>query len=128
MFAFLIQAPRFFNGSLSLGDLTQTSSAFTSVHDSLSFFREAYDTFAGYRAALIRLDGLMDADEKSRSLPQVGAGDDESISLHKVGVSTPTGVRLIDNLSLRLAPGESAVVKGDSGAGKTTLLRALAEM
>ncbi|MDY6811904.1 MAG: SbmA/BacA-like family transporter, partial [Actinomycetota bacterium] len=42
VFAYIIQAPRFFNGTITLGDMNQTAAAFGNVHDSLSFFRQAY--------------------------------------------------------------------------------------
>ena len=41
------------------------------VHDSLAFFRNVYDAFAGYRAAIIRLDGLITANETARELPSI---------------------------------------------------------
>ena len=37
----------------------QSATAFGQIHDSLSFFRNAYDEFASYRAAIIRLDGML---------------------------------------------------------------------
>ena len=69
----VLQAPRFFAGQISLGDVQQTASAFSQVHDALSFFRLAYDQFAAYRATLIRLTGLLDADDEARELPSVDA-------------------------------------------------------
>ena len=69
----VIQAPRLFANEISFGDVTQSSSAFRSVHDSLSFFRSVYDSFASYRAAIIRLEGLVDANEKARELPTLTA-------------------------------------------------------
>ncbi len=51
--------------------MTQTASAFGAIQDGLSFFRNAYDLFAGYRAAIIRLDGLVIANEEGRALPQL---------------------------------------------------------
>ena len=42
----VVQAPRLFAGEIDFGDVTQSSSAFLSVHDSLSFFRAVYDSFA----------------------------------------------------------------------------------
>ena len=51
----MIQAPRLFAGQIKLGDVTQSSSAFGKCTISLSFFRNAYDSFAGYRATIIRL-------------------------------------------------------------------------
>ena len=67
----VIQAPRFFAGQLTLGDVQQTASAFGQVESALSFFRLAYDDFASYRAVLIRLNGLLDADAEARTLPSV---------------------------------------------------------
>lgn len=68
---YIVQFPRFFNGEVTLGGLTQTASAFRNLMDGLSFFRNAYDQFAGYRAAIIRLHGLVVANEEARALPEV---------------------------------------------------------
>ena len=68
---YLIQGPRVLTGTLTLGDFNQTATAFGQVHDSLSFFRNAYDEFATYRAVLNRLTGLLDADAESRAMPRV---------------------------------------------------------
>ena len=61
---------------ISLGDIFQSATAFHTIHNALSFFRDAYDSFASYRAAIIRLDGLVD--ENSRR-PQVHPGDNDCI-------------------------------------------------
>jgi len=96
----------------------------------LSFFRNAYSQFASYNAAIIRLDGLMEANERARELPVLPAGlsPDGSVELDRVEVRTPAGDRLINPLDLRLERGESMVITGASGSGKTTLLRSLAEL
>jgi putative ATP-binding cassette transporter len=126
----IVQAPRLFAGQIQLGDITQSSSAFLQVHGSLSFFRAVYDSFASYRAAIIRLDGLIAANETARELPALTAlpSTDGSVELDDVEVRTPAGVRLIDPLDVRLDPGESLVITGNSGSGKTTLLRSLAQL
>ncbi len=67
----VIQAPRLFAGQIAFGDVTQTAAAFGKINDSLSFFRNNYDPFAGFRAAIIRLHGLVDANAKGRDLPAV---------------------------------------------------------
>ncbi|MBF6356116.1 ABC transporter ATP-binding protein/permease [Nocardia higoensis] len=129
VFPWIIQAPRFFTGQVTLGGVNQTATAFGEIHDSLSFFRESYDTFAMLRASLIRLDGLMVAGEESRHLPKLTVTDlDDAVELDKIDVRKPDGAVLIDDLTLRLVPGDALVVKGPSGSGKTTLLRALAQM
>ncbi|MBO0879269.1 MAG: ABC transporter ATP-binding protein/permease, partial [Mycobacterium sp.] len=67
----VLQAPRLFAGQIKFGDVVQTTWAFTSIHDGLSFFRNAYENFASYRAAIIRLHGLVVADEQARELPEL---------------------------------------------------------
>lgn len=129
VFPWLIQGPRFFTGQVTFGDLTQTSTAFGEIHDSLSFFREAYSDFASYRASTIRLHGLLDADGQSRALPRITAtATERGVAISHVGVRRPDGGVLIDNLDVSLAAGDALVVKGASGAGKTTLLRTLAQI
>ncbi len=41
---FVVQAPRLFAGEISFGDVIQSATAFTTIHNALSFFREAYDS------------------------------------------------------------------------------------
>jgi vitamin B12/bleomycin/antimicrobial peptide transport system ATP-binding/permease protein len=126
----IIQAPRLFAGEIQFGGVGQSVTAFGNIHDSLSFFRNNYDAFAAFRAAIIRLSGLVDADEQGRQLPVVATAstDDGSVRLDGIEVRTPTGKQLIDPLSLQLDRGESLVIVGPSGVGKTTLLRSLAEL
>lgn len=126
----IVQAPRLFAGELKLGDVTQSASAFSSVQSSLSFFRAVYDAFAGYRAAIIRLDGLVTANEQARALPRLAAEPSAhgGIELDAIEVHSPTGEVLVTNLDLQLAPGDSLVITGPSGTGKTTLLRSLAQL
>lgn len=126
----IIQAPRMFAGELSYGDVLQSAAAFGSVQASLSFFAAVYDAFAGYRAAIMRLDGLVTANEQARALPRlaVDASEDGAVELVDVGVSSPRGELLVDDLDVRLTPGDSLVITGPSGTGKTTLLRSLAQM
>ncbi|GFG48829.1 multidrug ABC transporter ATP-binding protein [Mycolicibacterium agri] len=126
----IIQAPRLFAGQIQFGDVTQSSGAFTQLQASLSFFRAVYDAFAGYRAAIIRLHGLVNSNETARQLPTLTAlpSADGSLKLTDVEVRTPSGARLIDPLDVHLEPGESLVITGTSGSGKTTLLRSLAQL
>ena len=127
---YLLQAPRLFASEIRLGDLTQSASAFNGIQNGLSFFRNAYDAFAGYRAAIIRLHGLVVANEEARALPEVTTLPcvDGTVQLKAVEVRTPDGQQLINPLDMRLEVGDTLVVTGPSGSGKTTLLRSLAEL
>jgi putative ATP-binding cassette transporter len=127
---FLLQAPRLFAGTIKLGDVTQSAGAFGKIESGLSFFRNAYSQFASYNAAVIRLHGLVEANERARELPALTTepSPDGSVELDGVEVRTPAGEPLIDPVDLRLERGESMVITGSSGSGKTTLLRSLAEL
>ena len=105
----------------------QSATAFQAIHDALSFFRNAYDAFASYRAALIRLDGLMDTIEQSRMLPRLAVGaslDDARATGEDVDVRTPDGQPLIRGLDVRprarRQPGDHGAVgqRQDDAAGE----------
>jgi putative ATP-binding cassette transporter len=124
----VLQAPRFFAGQISLGDIQQTASAFSQVQSALSFFRLAYDDFASFRATLIRLDGLLDADAAARALPSVAPEEADGLAVSGLTVRLPDERPLIDDLSVDLAAGDTLLVTGRSGSGKTTLLRSFADL
>ncbi len=126
----LFMAPRLFEGQIKLGDVTQASSAFSSIQDGLSFFRNSYDYFAGWRASIMRLHGLVVANEEGRALPSLTVTDSKDclVELDDVEVRTPDGKQLIKPLDLRLNQGDTLIVTGRSGSGKTTLLRALSQL
>lgn len=127
IFPFIIQAPRFFSEQITLGAMTQSAQAFGTLHDNLSFFRNAYDTFAGYRATLNRLHGFLTNIENADALPLPDVRQDgDKVLLEGVSIRTPLGQELVNDLSLRVEKGQSWLLQGPSGSGKTTILRAVA--
>lgn len=127
---YIVQFSRFYNGEITLGQLSQTASAFREILSGLSFFRNAYDDFAGYRAAIIRLHGLVVANEEGRELPTltVEPSSGTTVELDDVEVRKPDGTQLIRPIDLRLEAGDTLAITGVSGAGKTTLLRSLGQL
>jgi vitamin B12/bleomycin/antimicrobial peptide transport system ATP-binding/permease protein len=125
---FIVQAPRLFAREISLGDIFQSATAFHTIHNSLSFFRDAYDSFASYRAAIIRLDGLIDENSIARRFRKVTTteSEDGTLELDGVEVRTPDGEHLIRDLDLCVEPGDALLISGPSGVGKTVLLQSLA--
>ncbi len=125
---FIVQAQRLFARQISLGDVMQSGTAFGHIHDSLSFFRNSYDAFASYRAAIIRLDGLIDENSRAGRFTGVtmsGAADG-SLEVDGVEVRTPGGDTLVRALDVRLEAGDTLLISGPSGIGKTVLLQSLA--
>ncbi|MDI9919261.1 ABC transporter ATP-binding protein/permease, partial [Rhodococcus sp. IEGM 1379] len=129
IFPFLVQGSRLFKGQVTFGDVMQTAQAFGQVHDSLSFFRESYADFASFRATLIRLTGLADANQRARKLPVLDVSESgDQLVIRRLDVRVPSGETLISELDLTLVSGDALLVKGASGSGKTTLLRSLAQL
>lgn len=127
IFPFIIQANRYFSKQIQLGDLIQTAQAFGRVQAALSYFRNAYDDFAGYRAVLDRLTGFHSAISQANQSTQIEFKSSESaVKFEQVFVKKPNGESLVENLNLELAQGTKLLIKGPSGAGKTTLLRTIA--
>ncbi|MDC7701808.1 ABC transporter ATP-binding protein/permease [Vogesella indigofera] len=127
IFPFVIQAPRFFAKQISLGDMIQTANAFGELQDGLSFFRSAYDEFAGFKAVLDRLTGFLDAVEGAAALPTPRVRDHaRRVELQNVSIRTPAGRVLLDCATMHVNAESSMLIRGPSGSGKTTLLRAIA--
>ncbi len=64
IFPFLVSAPRYFAGAITLGVVMKTLSAFGQVQTALSFFIDNYTTFAELRAVMDRLKGLHAANRR----------------------------------------------------------------
>ena len=123
----MLQAPRFFAGAATLGDMHQTVQAFNRLMRALSFFRLFYEQFTLYQARLNRLHGFMTKldylDENQVSHPiECGVG----VALRDFGLKDQYGNTLLQQVNLELQTGDALLITGPSGAGKTTLLKAIA--
>jgi len=132
IFPFLVAAPRYFSGSIKLGGLMQTASAFGQVQDALSWFVNAYTEIAEWKATVDRLTGFRDASMRAQREAQSGAGvaaeeaEDDAVVARDVRIELPHGRPLLAPLNLVLRPRESVLLTGPSGSGKSTVFRALA--
>jgi putative ATP-binding cassette transporter len=131
VFPYLVAAPRYFSGAISLGQYTQTASAFNQVQSALSWFIDAYTQFAAWKATVDRLTGFSAALERTRAEAERldgerGEGAGESLEVRDLALLLPQGKSLLASTAFELKRGEAVLVSGPSGAGKSTLFRALA--
>ena len=130
-FPYLMLGPAYFFGKATYGILMQAVSTFGSVQDGLTWFMDAYQNLADYRAIVQRLVGFeaamqLTTAESTRKphieiVPAMGAdliADDLTVTL-------PTQRPLTAAANLSVSPGERVLLTGRSGSGKTTLLRAI---
>ena len=133
VFPYVVVSPAYFAGTMQLGGLMQTASAFNSVQNSLSFFINVYRTLAEWRAVIQRLDGfalaVLAGGAAARTPPVVEiqpSGDGASVSLDDLAVNLPTGAPLVAADEIVMRAGERVLLTGPSGSGKSTLFRAIA--
>jgi putative ATP-binding cassette transporter len=129
IFPFLVGAPRFFAGTITLGGLMQISSAFGHVQDALSWFINAFTSLASWKASVNRLAGFhaaVEAARKQASGIEIRHEKSHTIHLERVILHLPNGQILTDPLSGTIEPGQRILVTGPSGCGKSTLFRAIA--
>ena len=130
IFPFVVAAPRYFAGEITLGGLTRTASAFGQVQDAMSWFITSYSRLASWQATVNRLTSFEQAISTAKSLAGEGAslvpGGDAGIRLDGVTLRLPDGSTLIDSAQATFPRGQSTVIQGRSGSGKSTLFRALA--
>jgi putative ATP-binding cassette transporter len=129
IFPILVAAPRYFSGAIQMGLLMQISSAFGQVQDSLSWFINAFNDLASWKACVNRLAGFNAAIDQVNTQPRnilLGDAKDDDLQLNNLTVTLPNGNPLFSSVSASLATGARVLVAGPSGCGKSTLLRAIA--
>src|SRR5262249_4210063 len=133
VFPFIVVGPAYFAGSVQLGGLMQTGTAFLSVQSALSFFVTAYRQLAEWQAVVARLDGFASAVSHAEAaattkpgIEVVGGEGKNEVEINNLLVRLPHGKPLIAADNVVIFAGEHVLVTGPSGAGKSTLFRAMA--
>lgn len=131
----LLCAPKFLDGSMSLGEVMQAASAFTIVQSAFGWLVDNYPSLADWNACarriaslMMSLDGLERA-ELGDGLGRIKRGettDDTMLSLHDLSVTLDDGTAVVGDTEVNIQPGERLLVSGESGTGKSTLVRAIA--
>ena len=131
----LLCAPKFLDGSMSLGQVMQAASAFTIVQSAFGWLVDNYPRLADWNACarriaslMMSLDGLERA-EKGDGFGRIKRGETASeamLELRDFSVSLDDGTAVVDETEVVIEPGERLLVAGESGTGKSTLVRAIA--
>jgi putative ATP-binding cassette transporter len=120
-------APMFFAGALSLGALMQTAHAFVEVTRALTWLTENWPRLADWRchvARVVELERALEAPPVPGTL--IRAEGAPALVLRNLALATPCGRGLLRATEVRLAAGESLLIRGESGSGKSSLFRAIA--
>lgn len=131
----LLCAPKFLEGSMSLGQVMQAASAFGIVQGAFGWLVDNYPRLADWNASarriaslMMSLDGLERA-EQSDALGRINRGETEDgamLSLDNLSVTLDDGTAVVKETGVAIDPGERVLVAGESGSGKSTLVRAIA--
>ena len=130
----LLCAPKFLDGSMTLGQVMQAASAFTIVQSAFGWLVDNYPRLADWNACARRIASLMvsiDALERAETGDDIGrivrgeTKDDSMLSLGELTVTLGDGTAVVDQAEVVIEPGERLLVAGDSGSGKSTLVRAI---
>jgi putative ATP-binding cassette transporter len=128
---FVVAAPFFFAGKITLGIMTQTARAFSSVDSALTFFITYYVSLADFKSVLDRLTSFEQAIEDAKTpgfVPKESADTQAArkhLDVEALNVRLPDGREIVEGASLRLEAREPVVLTGPSGSGKSTLFRAI---
>lgn len=128
----VVALPNYFNKVFKLGGLIQTLSAFTRIQDALSFLINAYTTIAEWRAVMRRLltflDHIYEVEQESLRKNKFVYEKMQKNNIVTKGLTifTPTGQKLLENITQEFKHGQDYWIKGNSGIGKSTFVRTIA--
>jgi vitamin B12/bleomycin/antimicrobial peptide transport system ATP-binding/permease protein len=132
VFPYIVVSPAYFAGSIQLGGLTQTASAFNSVQNALSFFINVYQQFAEWQAVIDRLSGfdeaIAGAQAAAVATPAISVetrARARALDVDALAIKLPQGAPLIASTDVAFSAGDHVLLTGPSGSGKSTLFRAI---
>lgn len=129
----LLAAPKYLDGSMTLGQVMQAASAFTIVQSAFGWLVDNYPRLADWTAGARRIASLMvSLDALERAEAGEGTGRIErgetkyALRLNDLSVTLDDGTAVVNDAEVAIERGERVLVAGESGTGKSTLVRAIA--
>jgi len=131
----ILCAPKYLDGSMSLGQVMQAASAFTIVQGAFNWLVDNYPRLADWSASarraaslMVSLDGLERAEqgEGFGRITRTDDGEKAALRLRDLSVTLDDGTAVLDDTDIAIKPGERVLIAGESGTGKSTLVRAVA--
>jgi vitamin B12/bleomycin/antimicrobial peptide transport system ATP-binding/permease protein len=129
----ILCAPKFLDGSMSLGEVMQAASAFTIVQAAFNWLVDNYPRLSDWTASARRvaslevsLDALEAAETGGVGRINRSKGEGAALRLRNLSVMLDDGKAVVNDAEVAIMPGEKVLVAGESGTGKSTLVRAIA--
>jgi vitamin B12/bleomycin/antimicrobial peptide transport system ATP-binding/permease protein len=129
----LLSAPKYLNGTMTLGEVMQAASAFTIVQAAFNWLVDNYPRLSDWTASARRVSSMMvslDALERAEGgegVERIERGEIEgaALRLNELSVTLDNGTAVVKDAEVVIDPGERVLIAGESGTGKSTLVRAI---
>ncbi|MGB6698111.1 MAG: ABC transporter ATP-binding protein/permease, partial [Methylocella sp.] len=129
---FIVAAPGYFAGDMSLGGLMMAVGAFNQVQQALRWFVDNFSTIADWRATLLRVASfrlaLVQMDQlggETARIELVPTADDRLV-FDQIGIASPGGCTRLSEKHVMINPAERVLIIGKRRGGKTSFFSAIA--
>jgi vitamin B12/bleomycin/antimicrobial peptide transport system ATP-binding/permease protein len=129
---FIVAAPGYFAGDMSLGGLMVAVGAFNQVQQALRWFVDNFSVIADWRATLLRVASFrqalieMDRLGEERGRIAIVPTDDDRVVFDHVGIAMPAGCVRLSEKHAVVDAGERVLIIGKRRGGKTSFFSAIA--
>lgn len=128
----ILCAPKFLDGSMSLGQVMQAASAFTTVQFAFNWLVDNYPRLSEWSASASRvasllrsLDSLDGAEQNTERIARAETTG-TALRLCNLTVTLKDGTVVAKGINAEVSRGDRVLISGESGTGKSTLVRAIA--
>ena len=125
--------PKYLEGSMSLGSVTQAAAAFVQVQIAFNWFADHFPRLSEWMASARRVGSLESSLDHLEALDEPGTigtitrseHPEGAIRLRNLNVALDDGTVVIKEADVTIGSRERVMVVGESGSGKSTLVRAI---